>query len=71
MEDFVSMKLALLAVVLVFVVGGALAFAGKGGHGPDAVEWGRVAWLRDYDEAVDAARKSTKPIFLLFQEVPG
>lgn len=43
---------------------------------PDArmenpVEIGRVAWGRDYDAARVAAKSTGKPIFLLFQEVPG
>lgn len=65
------MKCVLLLVVAFVLGGGPRAFAGRGGHGPDAVEWGRVDWLRDYDEAVRVARESGKPIFLLFQEVPG
>ncbi len=32
-----------------------------------AVELGRVTWLRDLADARDSA----KPLFLLFQEVPG
>lgn len=35
------------------------------------VELGKVTWLRDYDEAVLEATITDKPIFLLFQEVPG
>lgn len=35
------------------------------------VEVGKVSWNRDYDEAVAAAKKSGKPLFVLFQEVPG
>lgn len=34
-------------------------------------ELGDVTWLRNYDEAVVAAKKANKPILLLFQEVPG
>ncbi len=34
-------------------------------------ELGRVSWLRDHAEAVAKSRKINKPIFLLFQEVPG
>ncbi|MEO5916848.1 MAG: VPGUxxT family thioredoxin-like (seleno)protein, type 2 [Luteolibacter sp.] len=32
---------------------------------------GKVSWERDYNAAVVAAKKSGKPIFVLFQEVPG
>lgn len=35
------------------------------------VEVGKVMWIRDYDEAVAAGKKSGKPLFVLFQEVPG
>ena len=34
-------------------------------------ELGRVAWLRNYDQALSLAFERNKPIFLLFQEVPG
>jgi hypothetical protein len=34
-------------------------------------ELGKVDWLRDIDQATKLAAKSNKPIFLLFQEVPG
>ena len=34
-------------------------------------ELGGVTWLRDYDQAVALATERNKPIFLLFQEVPG
>ncbi|NJM38350.1 MAG: thioredoxin family protein [Akkermansiaceae bacterium] len=35
------------------------------------VEVGKVAWERDYHTAVKSSKDSGKPIFLLFQEVPG
>ncbi|HAS41057.1 MAG TPA: hypothetical protein DCS93_11280 [Microscillaceae bacterium] len=37
----------------------------------DTVELGKVAWIRNYDAAVQLAKKQGKPIFILFQEVPG
>ena len=37
----------------------------------DTVELGKVAWIRNYDQAVRLAKKQGKPIFILFQEVPG
>ena len=36
-----------------------------------AKELGKVTWLRDYDKAVTRSKKTRKPVFLLFQEVPG
>ncbi|MEM1223033.1 MAG: VPGUxxT family thioredoxin-like (seleno)protein, type 2 [Verrucomicrobiota bacterium] len=34
-------------------------------------ELGAVNWLRDYDEAIELAESTGKPILILFQEVPG
>ncbi len=34
-------------------------------------ELGKVDWMRDYDKALAKAEKENKPIFILFQEVPG
>ena len=34
-------------------------------------ELGQVAWLRDYDQAISVSRETGKPVFLLFQEIPG
>ncbi len=39
--------------------------------GTNPIEVGKVAWGRDYGAAVKASQDSGKPIFLLFQEVPG
>jgi hypothetical protein len=34
-------------------------------------ELGKVAWERSYEKGMASAAKSGKPVFLLFQEVPG
>ncbi|MCU0704801.1 MAG: thioredoxin family protein [Fimbriiglobus sp.] len=34
-------------------------------------ELGRVPFLRDYPAAVEQAKKEKKPLFVLFDEVPG
>ena len=34
-------------------------------------ELGRVAWLRSYAKASERATREQKPLFVLFQEVPG
>jgi len=39
--------------------------------GDDPVELGRVDWLRDHDAAFEQARRTEKPVLLLFQEIPG
>jgi hypothetical protein len=35
------------------------------------VELGTVKWLRDYEAGLKTVKESGKPMFLLFQEVPG
>lgn len=35
------------------------------------VEFGAVRWERDWDAARARARKESKPLLVLFQEVPG
>lgn len=34
-------------------------------------ELGKVSWLRNYDDALAEAKKTGKPVLILFQEVPG
>lgn len=52
-------------IVLAAAIGPVLA-------GPSRpVELGQVRWLRSLPEAVPLAKEQGKPIFLLFQEVPG
>src|SRR6186713_1335302 len=35
------------------------------------VELGNVHWLRSFDEAEARSKKESKPILILFQEIPG
>ena len=35
------------------------------------VEVGTAMFLRDHDQAMDLAKKTGKPVFAFFQEVPG
>jgi len=37
----------------------------------DPVELGRVRWGRDHDAAFARANEAERPVFLLFQEIPG
>ena len=39
--------------------------------GGQPVEIGTVSWSRDYDSSLKEAKKQNKPLFVLFQEVPG
>lgn len=41
------------------------------GEAKNPVEVGKVIWERDYEAALASAKRSGKPVFLLFQEVPG
>ncbi|MEM1059237.1 MAG: thioredoxin family protein [Verrucomicrobiota bacterium] len=49
----------------------ALSVASAGAAETRHPELGTVKWGRDYDAALAAAQKQDKPVFLLFQEVPG
>ncbi len=36
-----------------------------------SIELGKVHWLRQFDQAIEVAQQNGKPVFILFQEVPG
>lgn len=59
------MKLALALVVTVAATLGSCMAQ------QNPVEIGKVKWTRDLDGALAKSKKSGKPVFLLFQEVPG
>ncbi|NND35486.1 MAG: hypothetical protein HKN76_23055 [Saprospiraceae bacterium] len=40
-------------------------------HADNPEELGRVNWLRDLSEAQSLSKSQAKPIFILFQEIPG
>lgn len=56
------MKHALILFVILFA---GLAWCKQ------PVELGTVKWSRDLAATLEATGKSGKPVFLLFQEVPG
>ncbi|MEK6233181.1 MAG: thioredoxin family protein [Planctomycetales bacterium] len=60
---------------LVLAAGCLAAGCGGAAEKPDApttpVELGKVPWLRDHGVAVARAKKTGKPLWVLFQEVPG
>ena len=58
-----------LALCLAFVMPGMAALEASEAERP--VELGAIDWLRDFDGALEQARKSGKPMLVLFQEVPG
>ena len=73
------MKLALTLTIL-FVLGSvtsATFFDGKNDEGKDDisfrshVELGAVHWQRDFEKAKAISKQSGRPLFVLFQEIPG
>ena len=50
---------------------GATATKAREAAADAPVEIGRVAWLRDLNDGLVRAKEVGKPVFLLFQEVPG
>jgi hypothetical protein len=66
------MRTTLLAVLSVSPLA-AQAEQPRPTHPPQtqARELGTVAWQRDHDQALAAAKRTGKPVFLLFQEIPG
>lgn len=62
------MKYVLLVLISVFQWGNAQQ---KTNPQNQDEELGRVAWYRDFKVATTISEKENKPIFILFQEVPG
>ncbi|MCG8419585.1 MAG: thioredoxin family protein [Proteobacteria bacterium] len=65
-----SAAVLILATSTDVPVAGAESVAYPGAR-PNPKELGWVAWGRDYDRAAALSARTGKPIFLLFQEVPG
>lgn len=42
-----------------------------GGDDPVEIEKGAVVWSTDFESAKQEAVRSGRPVFLLFQEIPG
>ena len=59
-----------IAIVLLFVT---TTLSAQNWNVPEnnPEELGDVNWIRNYDQALKTAKKEKKPIFILFQEVPG
>ena len=53
-------------VISIFAVLSGLVFAQK-----QPIEVGLIQWQKNYQQALKHSQKSNKPIFALFQEVPG
>jgi hypothetical protein len=59
-------KYCLLSVLLVSTLLACVA-----NSDPQPVEAGKVSWGRDVEAALTVSQKSKKPVFALFQEIPG
>jgi len=62
---------AFLAISALFILTPLSAQTFEARPTSNPVELGKINWLRNYDEAVAMSEKTNKPIFILFQEVPG
>lgn len=68
MRHIAKFRLAAGTLLLTVALGAQAESAPTAGQ---PKELGKVAWIRDHDEALVRSKKTGKPIFLLFQEVPG
>ena len=57
-----------IAAIAIAIIGFVIA---KEREKENRIEVGKVNWGRDLDAALEASAKSGKPLFVLFQEVPG
>ncbi|WP_417443896.1 VPGUxxT family thioredoxin-like (seleno)protein, type 2 [Joostella sp.] len=57
--------------VCILLLGGNMIAQTKTNVSNQPVELGKVSWFRDYNEALQESKSTGKPIFMLFQEVPG
>jgi len=62
MKKYISASLIVAATISL------LAFSSDKGQ---PIELGKVNWMRDFDAGLLKSKKENKPVFLLFQEVPG
>lgn len=60
-----------LRIALAFSLSGLAASGAAEPGGPRPIELGRVHWGRDVDAGMAAARRTGRPLLLLFQEIPG
>ncbi len=66
MKRFISIVLTLVSAGAAIVV-----IAAVPNPATHPVETGPAKFLRDHDKAMAEAKKSGKPVFAFFQEVPG
>ena len=66
-----GVTLAWVAVISIISNGWVMQANAQDSSEDPPVEWGHVRWERDFEAAVVNSKKSGKPIFVQFQEVPG
>ncbi|MCC6466273.1 MAG: hypothetical protein IT463_13120 [Planctomycetes bacterium] len=59
------------ALLLLALAGGSTVLTQDEKPAAAPVELGAVAWQRDFEAGRKQAAESGKPLFVLFQEVPG
>lgn len=64
-------KRVFCAIGLSAALAAVVAISSTGSERENPVEVGKVGWDRDFEGALSAAAESGKPVFALFQEVPG
>jgi peptide methionine sulfoxide reductase MsrA len=64
-------KISFIIIMLVFFHVNGLQAQSFSYPNDNPTELGKVHWLRDYSEALAAAKQKNLPVFILFQEVPG
>lgn len=65
------MKKVIQIVRFLFLISIALPLQAQQQLNTQNEELGKVQWYRDYDKAIAQAKKESKDVFILFQEVPG
>ena len=72
MKPVISKLLTIIFVLLlVFTSTGTLHSFPEERTTKNPVELGKVKWLRDLTKATAEAKKAGKPVYIMFQEVPG
>ncbi|MFT5819364.1 MAG: hypothetical protein ACI8ZM_000587 [Crocinitomix sp.] len=68
-----SMTGEMRSILCIFLIGFGVNSSAQERTSPanQSEELGDVSWYRDYDQALELSKRETKPILILFQEVPG
>ena len=69
-QNRIVMKKLMILLLAAFLAAGLTAQSRTKVKG-QRTELGKVSWYRNYDQALAVAKKTGKPVLVLFQEVPG